>query len=178
METGVAAFKEKKQRHWLLTTWLVIYFLLEIELDIFGKSYVFLATLPQHPASARLVYFLTAIIFALLTIICLIALFLWEKWGFYGYAAITIVSNVITLTTCLAQHAVLTGVLHLIVGFGEVAILYGILHVQALMDLMTIEPKLRAEKFEMEDNRIQGEPDEQLNSKCQGIMELWRVMCR
>jgi hypothetical protein len=79
--------------------------------------------------AAQLTYCLLNTVLGVLIIVCLIALFLWIKWGFYGYAAITIVASITNMMLNIVNKAAMTGVLHLIAGLCGIAILYGVLQI-------------------------------------------------
>jgi len=66
--------------------------------------------------------FPTLAILCIVNIACIIALFRWKKWGFFGLGCTALISLVVNLTIGLNILQALLGLL----GF---AILYGVLHV-------------------------------------------------
>ncbi|MBI4843431.1 MAG: hypothetical protein HY809_03795 [Nitrospirae bacterium] len=109
---------DKKSRHWCLTAYLV--------LMIVGNSVSALQYMLGSDSTRKMLHdapgwTLPVLIFILLfNLVCVIALFQWKKWGFWGFC----VSNVVSLEVLpsIGLDSVLVSV------FG-IALLYGVLHI-------------------------------------------------
>jgi hypothetical protein len=109
-----------KNRHGFLTALLV--------LMIIANSVIFLRylyrigsinqTLPNMTGWAIPVH----IVLSLCNLVCLIALFHWKKWGFWGLCASSVVTLVVNLSVGVRISQAL-------VGLGGVLMLYGVFHI-------------------------------------------------
>jgi hypothetical protein len=110
---------EAKKRHGCLTAWLVLMIVANSASALWYvlRSETIRRSLPNAPAWALPVL----IIFALLNLVCAVALLQWKKWGFWGFCASGVASLVVNLWLGLG-----TGVAGAVVG---VLLLYGVLHI-------------------------------------------------
>ena len=110
----------QKQRHGCLTAWLVLVIVVN---SLTALLYVFFsrAIAAGLPGSQGWAIPVLAIL-AAANVAFAIALFRWQKWGFYGFLATTAVGFVINLVLGL-------NVLQALFGLVGVAILYGVLHI-------------------------------------------------
>jgi MFS superfamily sulfate permease-like transporter len=112
--------EDAKKRHGCLTAWLVLMFV--------GNSAAALIYLlgiegiRQRLPNMTLGAFSLLIVMFLFNLVCVIALFKWKKWGFWGACASTIVTTVVNISTGLGIGAFWGGVI-------SVAILYGVLQI-------------------------------------------------
>ena len=74
--------------------------------------------LPDAPAWA----FPVLAIFGVINIMCLIALFKWKKWGFYGALASGIL-------VCVINVSIGLNIVQAVLGLAGIAILYGVLQI-------------------------------------------------
>lgn len=111
-----------KQRHGCVTAWLI---LMIIVFSVSSFSYLFLNELMSAalPKPVPKIVFTMLIIISLLNIIFAMALLLWKKWAFWGFA-------VTSLTTmCINLYAGF-GIAQSLLGLVGFAILYGILQIR------------------------------------------------
>lgn len=110
----------QKQRHGCLTAWLVLVIIANalVALLYVAGGGVVAASLPS--ARGWLVPVLAVL--ALANVAFAIALFLWKRWGFYGFVASSLVGLVVNLAAGINPAQAVFG----LVG---VAILYGVLQI-------------------------------------------------
>lgn len=110
----------QKQRHGCLTAWLVLVIIANalVALLYVAGGGVVAASLPS--ARGWLVPVLAVL--ALANVAFAIALFLWRRWGFYGFVASSLVGLVVNLAAGINPAQAVFG----LVG---VAILYGVLQI-------------------------------------------------
>lgn len=109
-----------KKRHGCLTAWLglmIVVNALTALAYLLGSSMMRQA-MPNAPAWA----FPVLIVFAVINVVCAVALFQWKKWGFWGVCVSSAAGLVVNLSIGLSIGSVVLG----LVG---VAILYGILQI-------------------------------------------------
>ncbi|MDD5600345.1 MAG: hypothetical protein PHC87_01115 [Actinomycetota bacterium] len=137
-----------KNRHGCLTAWLVLLIItnsitaLSNLLNILrGDTFVQLLQNPaytnQIPAEqlsqiqmlldTPLWVFYVSIALAIFNIVCIIALFMWKKWGFWGFCASSILSVAINLIYFTKD--ITTIITSIIGGILTVLILFGVLHI-------------------------------------------------
>ena len=96
-------------RHGCLTAWLVFALIaqtLTIGINSLGYPFVH-RTLPAFtPLAAGLL-----VLAGLGSIVCIVALFRWQRWGFYGIAIITVLVGVLNLSLGINPGRVLPGLL-------------------------------------------------------------------
>jgi len=110
----------QKQRHGCLTAWLVLVVAvnsLVALIYLFGSS----AVASTLPASRTWLIPVLAVL-SVANVVFAIALFMWKRWGFYGFVATSAVAFVINLVIGL-------NVLQALFGLVGVAILYGVLQI-------------------------------------------------
>jgi len=110
----------QKQRHGCLTAWLVLVIVVN---SLTALLYVFFsrAIAANLPSSQGWAIPVLAIL-AAANVAFAIALYRWQKWGFYGFLATSAVGFVINLVLGL-------NILQALFGLVGVAILYGVLHI-------------------------------------------------
>lgn len=111
---------EGKQRHGCLTAWLVLMIIANSGtalMYLFGSA-VIRQNLPSAPDWAFPILSIVGIV----NVVCSIALFRWQKWGFFGFIATTAAAFVINLMLGL-------NILQLLTGLVGIAILYGVLQI-------------------------------------------------
>lgn len=108
-----------KQRHWLVTGWLILMFVANAltALLIPLSAPVIRQSNPSFPDWAVWVF----PVLALLNVACTVALWYWQKWGFWGFCASAALGLVANLAA--GQHPVVAAI-GAVVG---IAILYGVL---------------------------------------------------
>jgi hypothetical protein len=110
----------QKQRHGCLTAWLVVVIILNsltTLIYLFGSS----AIASGLPSSRTWAIPLLAVL-AVANVAFAVALFLWKRWGFYGFVATSIVSFGVNL-------ALGVNVVQALFGLVGVAILFGVLQI-------------------------------------------------
>ncbi len=109
-----------KQRHGCLTAYLVFALLANAVSSLIylfaGESLI--RSLPEAPV--WIVYPLAILGFA--NIACVIGLFTWKKWGFYGFIGTSIITFGLNLSSGLGIAGSLSGLI-------GIAILYGVLQI-------------------------------------------------
>ncbi len=111
---------EGKQRHGCLTAFLVVGVIansLAAFMNLFGS-----ATIRQSFPGAPGWAFPVLGIAGVFNLVCLIALFQWKKWGFYGAAASGLVAFAVNLAVGL-------NIVQAILGLVGIAVLYGVLQI-------------------------------------------------
>jgi len=109
-----------KQRHGCLTLTLMVYLFvcgfvaiaLTVKSDLFREKY--------PTITEPLLWALTTM--AVLNILCLLALYYWRRWGFYGFA---IINSLVFSLNLYTTRDVIEAVPSLV----GIAILYGVLHI-------------------------------------------------
>jgi hypothetical protein len=145
---GENKMDKTKNRHGCLTAWLVLLIItnsitaLSNLLNILrGDTFVQLLQNPaytnQIPAEqlsqiqmlldTPLWVFYVSIVLAIFNIACIIALFMWKKWGFWGFCASSILSVAINLIYFTKD--ITTIITSVIGGILTVLILFGVLHI-------------------------------------------------
>jgi hypothetical protein len=110
----------QKQRHGCLTAWLIVAIILNSIVALvylFGSSAVASGI---QTSRGWLIPVLAAL--AAVNVACAVAIFLWKKWGFYGFAATSAVAFVVNLALGINFVQALFGLIGL-------AILYGVLQI-------------------------------------------------
>jgi len=111
---------EGKQRHGCLTTFLVLGIIANALAslgNLFGGAMI-RQSFPDVPAWALPVLAVGGIF----NIVCIIALFQWKKWGFYGAVASYIVAFFVNLVVGL-------NIVQALLGLVGIALLYGVLQI-------------------------------------------------
>ena len=108
-----------KKRHGCLTAWLII-----IIIACAVSIIMYLATTSLISSELDMAGWVVPVLVILLVfeIVCAIALFMWKKWGFWGFCAIVVISIIINLSLGLGITASLGGLVGL-------AILFGVLNI-------------------------------------------------
>jgi hypothetical protein len=139
---------ETKKRHGCLTAWLILLIIMNsitvlIYLMYFFGSGIFIQVLQnqglqsQLPESQMLQIqmllntpiwvFIVLIALALFNVVCAIVLFMWKKWGFWGYCATSVSALAINLV--YFSSGTLTVIINITGGLLAVLILFGVLHI-------------------------------------------------
>jgi hypothetical protein len=111
---------EGKRRHGFLTTWLVLMIVgnfATVLVYIYQVGSGAFGNLPPLAVMASLLI----IPFSFFNVLCVVALFRWKKWGFWGACISSVVALFVNLSVGLGIGSALFG----IVG---VLLLYGVLH--------------------------------------------------
>jgi hypothetical protein len=111
---------EGKQRHGCLTAVLVVNIILNafaILGNLLGGAMT-RQSFPDAPGWALPVLAIAGIF----STVCLVALFRWKKWGFYGAVATTVLAFVVNLAVGLT-------IAQALIGFVGIALLYGVLQI-------------------------------------------------
>jgi ABC-type proline/glycine betaine transport system permease subunit len=145
---GDNKMEETKNRHGCLTAWLVLLIItnsitaLSNLLNILrGDMFVQLLQNPaytgQIPAeqlsqiqmllNTPLWVFYVSIALATFNVVCAVALFMWKKWGFWGFCVSSILAVIINLM--YFSKNVTTIIISIISGLLAVLILFGVLHI-------------------------------------------------
>jgi hypothetical protein len=110
----------QKQRHGCLTAWLVLVIVINTLvalLYLFGSS----AVASALPSSRSWAIPVLAVL-AVANVAFAVALFLWKRWGFYGFVATSVVGFALNI-------ALGVNVAQALFGLAGVAILYGVLQI-------------------------------------------------
>ena len=112
--------KFEKQRHGCLTAWLILMIVANSLAAIVTPMSVqnIQQTMPNFPT--WLVW--PIVLMAILNIVFAVALFNWKKWGFFGFAATTIISFSLNIYAGV-------GIAQSIVGLSGIAILFLVLQI-------------------------------------------------
>ncbi len=108
-----------KQRHGCLTAWLIF---IIVACALFIILYLAGSALISETLDLAGWVIPVLIILLLVEIACAIALFMWKKWGFWGFCAIAVFSFIINMALGL-------GIVTSIGGLVSIAILYGVLNI-------------------------------------------------
>ena len=111
---------ENKERHGCLTVYLGVLILANIlttAVYIFNGDAI-LAQLPSAPSWALPILIVGGVV----GVVCGIALFMWKKWGFYGFIALSVIIFIVNLMIGIDIVTAASGLL-------GVAILYGVLQI-------------------------------------------------
>ncbi len=94
--------EDAKKRHGCLTAWLVFMIVANsaVALIYILGSEGIRQTLPNIRGWS----FSVVIVMSLFNLVCVIALFQWKKWGFWGACASTIMTTVVNLSTDSRVH--------------------------------------------------------------------------
>jgi len=112
--------EQKKQRHGCLTAWLI---LMIIANSLVALMYLFgIGAIRKHFPDAPDWAFPVLAVLGIVNLVCAIALFSWKKWGFFGFAATSVVALIVNLTVGL-------NIIQAFLGLVGIAILYGVLHI-------------------------------------------------
>jgi hypothetical protein len=109
-----------KQRHGCLTAFLILMIIANSILALiylFGSGTI-AATLPDAPKWV----FPALGVACILNVVFAVALFAWKRWGFYGFAAMSVLSIVINMFIGLGVGQSFSGLI-------GVAVLYGVLQI-------------------------------------------------
>jgi hypothetical protein len=110
----------QKQRHGCLTAWLVVIIVVN---SVVALLYLFAGSaIASTFAISRGWAIPVLVIVSAANIGFAIALFLWKKWGFYGFVATSVLALAVNLAIGLNP-------VQAVFGLVGVAILYGILHI-------------------------------------------------
>ncbi len=139
---------EEKKRHGCLTTWLVLMIIvssltaLSYLMYLLGRgmivqvlqSQAFQSQMPpsqmlqiQMLMNTPIWIFIMSIVFSIFNIVCAIALFLWKKWGFWGYCATSIAMLVVNLL--FFSRGIGPVLLSVFAGLLGALVLFGVLHI-------------------------------------------------
>jgi hypothetical protein len=117
--------KETKKRHWSWTIWLILiiiwYSILLLSFTVGGER--FTSAIPGPPTKVKLI--LPQVV-AVGSIILALALFMWQKWAFWGLLILYIWDFFINLILRLSPRATVVETIYRLVGL---AILYGLLQI-------------------------------------------------
>ena len=125
-QAGDVKISPAKKRHGCLTAWLVLL----VVLNALGSIFIFiskplLAHMGQSTANLGPSWAVpVAGAICLLQLICVLGIFMWKKWGFYGYAVIAaanVVANAMQgkLVSGLIGAVVIVGILYLMLQIGK-----------------------------------------------------------
>jgi len=107
---------QPKRRHGCLTTWLIIIILANI------ISAIVVASVASSVSSNIPGWLIPAeIVFGVWAVVCAIALFMWKKWGFWGFFVGAVAGMIANIASGDYVYAVTP--------FISVAILYGVLNI-------------------------------------------------
>ena len=109
---------QQKQRHGCLTSYIIFMIVTNSALAL---AYLLVGSTidPGIPPWA----FVILGVFAVLNLICAIALFKWKRWGFWGFIISSVVALIVNLIVGMGIGQSLFG------GVISVALLYGVLHI-------------------------------------------------
>jgi len=110
-----------KSRHGCLTAWLILIIVASSLTAFFYLSFSAMVAESLPPGTPAWVLFLLPVS-SVLNVVFAIALFRWQKWGFWGYLALSIVIAVMNLSLGVGVGTTIFGL------FG-VVLLYGVLHI-------------------------------------------------
>ena len=120
-QAGDLAISPAKKRHGCLTAWLVLMVIADVFAAIAG--FAMSAFAPAAVAKTGPPWAMPAMgVLCLLQLVCVIGLFMWKKWGFYGLVVLGVASAVINSI----EGRWVSGVVGAIVGL---AILYLVLQI-------------------------------------------------
>lgn len=105
-----------KQRHGCLTAWLLFIIVANIGVTVYS-----VVTISAHPHLYYAWAMPVIIIFGVWTVICAVAIFMWKKWGFYGFIAGAIGMMIVYLVSGSYLYA--------FTPFISVAVLYAVLNI-------------------------------------------------
>jgi hypothetical protein len=111
---------QNKQRHGCLTAWLILMIIANslTSLAFFMGSQSVRLNFPMAPPWAFPVLGALGVI----NLVCAIALFKWKKWGFFGFAASSIVAFVVNLMVGVPILQALLGIVGFVVLFAVLQI--------------------------------------------------------
>jgi hypothetical protein len=106
----------RKQRHGCLTAWLIFIIVAN------ASATILISASSSQLAQSLAGWEITVdILFGVWTVICAVALFMWKKWGFFGFLGGAVVS--------MALNLVYGEYFYALTPFISVAILYGVLQI-------------------------------------------------
>ncbi|MGD0780006.1 MAG: hypothetical protein ABR954_04390 [Dehalococcoidales bacterium] len=106
----------EKRRHGCLTTWLILIVLGNIAITV-----VSIEAVTAHPEDYYAWVMPVQIIFLIWGLVCVMALIMWKKWGFYGFLVGAFTTMILYLVTGNYVYA--------FTPFISVLCLYGVLHI-------------------------------------------------
>ena len=110
----------KKNRHGILTAWLVLMIIGNANSAL--ENFLYMVGSEDISLGLPMWMFLTLVALAIFNLICTIELFLWKKWAFWGLVGSSIIIVFINLSVGLGIGLSLSG----LVG---IALLYGMLQI-------------------------------------------------
>jgi hypothetical protein len=110
---------QMKQRHGCLTAWLV---LIIVANALVGVAYLATAGTLTRTGTVPGWAIPVLILLSLANVGLAIALFMWKRWGFYGFVATSLIALVVNLAIGLS-------VAQAVFGLVGVAVLYGVLQI-------------------------------------------------
>jgi hypothetical protein len=105
-----------KRRHGCLTTWLIL-----IVIGNIAGTVVTIAAVSSHPEDFYAWLLPVQIVYLILALACVTALFMWKKWGFYGF--------IVGALTIMILYLVAGNYAYAFTPFISVLCLYGVLHI-------------------------------------------------
>jgi hypothetical protein len=107
--------EEEKKRHGCLTAWLVLIIIFDL---IFVALYFFFSEfLVQSRPSLPLWSMPAMVILVLFDLACVIALFRWKRWGFWGMCCVTNLAAAVNIALGMRIDIILEGFIGIIVVF-------------------------------------------------------------
>ena len=139
---------EAKIRHGCLTAWLVLIIIvnsvgaLGYLMYLLGRDIIYQMLQSQmyqsQMSQSQLLQiqtllnipvwvFLVSIVFSIFNLVCAIALFLWKKWGFWGFCASSVVALVLNLS--VSSSGIGQVISSTLISLVLVLVLFGVLHI-------------------------------------------------
>lgn len=140
--------EKERKRHGCLTAWLVLLIIassltiLLYSMYLFGSGMFvrilqnpeYISQIPENQLlqlrnllNTPIWVFIVFIISSVFNIVCAIALFMWKKWGFWGYCTSTVL--VLALNLIYFRSGILTTIISITSSILFVLILFGMLHI-------------------------------------------------
>jgi hypothetical protein len=140
--------KETRKRHGCLTAWLVLLIIMNsitvlTYLIYFFGSGIFIQVLQNQELQSQLPQsqmlqiqmllntpiwvFIVLIALALFNVVCAAALFMWKKWGFWGFCATS--ASALAVNLIYFRSGTVSIIISIISGLLAVLILFGVLHI-------------------------------------------------
>lgn len=106
----------KKKRHGCLTTWLILIIIANIVITFIDIGLI-LSDMDEYPGWAIPV----DVIIVVWVVVCAIAIFMWKKWGFYGFVGSAVIQAIVSI--------IVGNYFGIAQPFIAVAFLYGVLQI-------------------------------------------------
>jgi bacteriorhodopsin len=106
----------KKSRHGCLTAWLILIIIINVALTV-----ITIVQVTSNPGKYYAWVMPAQIIFCVWSLVCVTALFMWKKWGFYGFFAGAFAVMILYLVT--------GNYVYVLTPFVSVLCLFGVLNI-------------------------------------------------